>query len=311
MKNLDYEKYQLLFLEKLQKEGKSFNTIKNYKTDLNIFKQFLISKGRQLSLTEVTLQELQEFNLYLNNKYSSANSIRRRIQALRIFFDYLISQAIFDENPIKKILVAPKVVNLPKPASFSLVKELHQYLKHHIENSRGHEKLLALRNMMLFYLIYGAGLKVSDIERLNSFHISQFKKTYRVLISPEKRDPFSVLLPDSFSDYYEQYQQVLDNAKNKDHIEFEHFLFNANPFKILSGGLSARGIEIIFKEFSQLLKSQITAKNLRQACIFKWLCQKQTESQIKEWMGVQPQYSLAPYTTLIKEEPHKYSYLEL
>ena len=54
-------------------------------------------------------------------------------------------------------------------------------------------------------------------------------------------------------------------------IEFNNFLFNANPYKILSGSLSARGIEIIFKEYSKKLKIEMTAKKLRQSCIFKWI----------------------------------------
>ena len=84
------EEEQARFLQHLDAQGKSFNTIKNYRTDLNIFKQFLAAKGCDFTLNELNELQVQEYDQFLNHKYNSPNSIRRRVQALRIFFDYLI-----------------------------------------------------------------------------------------------------------------------------------------------------------------------------------------------------------------------------
>lgn len=311
MRTLDLELYQNEFIENLSGQGKSFNTVKNYRTDLNIYKGFLLNKGRSLEINEVTIKEISEYGEYLKNKYNSPNSIRRRVQALRLFFDFLISKDLFQENPVKKMLVSPKVVELPDPTAFHIIRKLRDNLIHTSKNSQGHEKLLALRNTLLLDLIYSGGLKVSDVERLHSKHIYFAKTKLRVIISPDKRDPYSIILDGSIEQSIEEYRQGLEKGKNRDKIDFENLLFNGNPFKILSGGLSARGIEIIFKDFSKTLNTQVTAKKLRQACIFKWLCLNVPHSRIKEWMGVQPQYSLKPYVDLLESDPTKYTYLEI
>ncbi len=311
MEILNFEEKSRNFIEHLAGQQKSFNTLKNYRTDLNIFKGFLAEKGRSLELNEITTTELKEYNEYLNKKYTSPNSIRRRIQALRIFFDYLITEGIFDENPVKKVLVQPKVVDIPRPTAFAIVRKLKADLERKMQECKGHEQLLACRNMLLFELIYGAGLKVSHIEKLKMKHISMGETGYRVLVAPEKRDPFTVILDSNFAAVFDQYKNLLEQGKNAAGIDFNELLFNANPFKILSGGLSARGIEVIFKEFSHQLETSITAKNLRQACIFKWLNLSIPQSRIKEWMGVQPQYSLKPFLDLMQDKPEEFTYMEI
>lgn len=313
MNKLDLLQNQSDFLKSLELKGKSFNTIKNYRTDLNIFNQFLQTKGRAPLVNEISLEYLKEYDVYLGEKYNSPNSIRRRIQALRIFFDYLIEHNLYDQNPVKKMLVSPKVVDIPRPLPFSKVVAFNEYLTQKIDTSEGHEKLIHSRNRILFQLIYGAGLKVSDIERLELTHILEPKADdqFRIMIVAEKKEPYTVILPSTFQEDFTNYITLLQSRKVKDQKEFSKLLFNGNPFRILNGGISSRGIEVIFKEFTKQIDSPITAKSLRQACIFKWLSQDIPESRIKEWMGVQPQYSLKAYKQLLESAPHNYTYMEV
>lgn len=310
MENIDLIKEQQGFLKTLEIKGKSFNTIKNYRTDLNIFNQYLVKNKRDLILSEITSEQVRDYSRFLEEKYSSPNSIRRRVQALRIFFDWLIENGKHNENPIKKALVSPKVVDIPRPISFKNVIKIFAYLEGKIETSDGLERLIHMRNKLLFYLIYGAGLKVSDLETLMSSSIFPGDPS-RVMVAHPKRDPYTITLPPKFERFYWQYMEELESRKQTDQIDFDNLLFNANPYKILKGGLSARGIEVIFKDISKKLDFSVTAKNLRQSCIFKWMNQKRKDSQIKEWMGVQPAYSLKPYKSLLEEMPDQFTYQEM
>lgn len=310
MEKLDLIKEQSRFIKHLESRGKSFNTLKNYRTDLNIFNQHLAKANRPLFISELTTEEVKDYSRFLEEKYNSPNSIRRRVQALRIFFDWLVENGLYADNPIKKALVSPKVVDPPKPLEFKHVLNLLGYLESQIENSQGLEKLIHMRNKLLFYLIYGAGLKVSDIEILSEGSIFPGDPS-RVMVAHPKRDPYTIALPPGFERFYWKYREVLEAQKLNDQVEFSKLLFNANPYKILKGGLSARGIEVIFKEFSKKLGFTVTAKSLRQSCIFKWMNQKRKDSQIKEWMGVQPIYSLKPYKELLEEEPDKYAFQDI
>ncbi len=294
---------QLDFLKKLEKQGKSFNTVKNYKADLQCFNTFLIEKQEHLKLKTFTTTQVHEYSQYLDKKYGSPNSVRRRVQALRLFFDFLLTENIFDENPLKKMTVSPKVLDTPEPTPFPEVIKTYQVLKNKIKEAEGLPKLVNLRNVIIFHLIYGGGLKVSDLAKLSFSGILKDKGNFRVLVEHPKRDPYSIPLPPIFNKDFQSYKNLLQEHLNREDLEIEELLFNANPYKILSGGLSPRGTELFFEELRKEVVSDMTAKSLRQSCIFKWLNINVPHSTIKEWLGVTPSYSLELYLDELKRDP--------
>lgn len=290
------EFYQNNFLEELKKKEKSQNTLKNYKTDLHCFNKFLIQKKGNLKLLQLTSSEVYEYQHFLEENYPSPNSRRRRVQALRIFFDYLIAKNLFDSNPVKKILVSPKVVEKPNPITFETIQKILILLRGEYKEKKGFEKFLALRNIFLIHLIYESALKVSDLSKLKEEHFLKGKNgELRILIAHEKRDPYTVKLSQNFAPLFECYKKGLEKYKDENSLNFDEVFFNGNSYKILSGGLSPRGIELIFNDLSKRIKEKITARDLRQSAIYKWIDQNHPESTIKEWMGVVPSYSLKPF----------------
>lgn len=291
------------FLELLTKQGKSFNTVKNYRADLQCFNNFLITKQQHLKIRSFTSLQVQEYAHYLDQKYQSSNSVRRRVQALRLFFDYLLGQDLFPENPLKKMAVSPKVLDNPGPTPFPEVLKTYRLLKEREKSNEGLAQLVHSRNVIIFHLIYGAGLKVSDLAKLSFESILKDKHNYRVLVEHPKRDPYSIPLPTSFNPDFQFYKELRTTYLKNQGIEIDELLFNANPYKILSGGLSPRGTELFFEELRRQLKSEITAKSLRQSCIFKWLNMNINHATIKEWLGVTPNYSMELYLEEMKKDP--------
>ncbi len=299
--NLIDKQYE--FLRLLEKQGKSYNTVKNYKADLQCFNNFLITKQEHLKIRSFTSVQVQEYAHYLDQKYSSSNSVRRRVQALRLFFDYLLGQNLFPENPLKKMAVSPKVLDNPGPTPFPEVLKTYRLLKEREKSHEGLTQLVHSRNIIIFHLIYGAALKVSDLAELSFGSILKDKSNYRVMVEHPKRDPYSIPLPASFNHDFQSYQNLRTTYLKTQGIEIEELLFNANPYKILSGGLSPRGTELFFEELRRQLKTEITAKSLRQSCVFKWLNMNINHSTIKEWLGVTPNYSLELYLEEMKKDP--------
>lgn len=294
------------FYHTLEHKGRSTNTLKNYKTDLECFNTFLSKQGERLNLERFDLSFVQEYGSYLQRRYNSDNSRRRRVQALRMFFDYLVERGLISTNPVRKLPTSPKFLDIPRPTPFVDVKTLWIYLLEE-EKQRGDlARLVALRNQVIMLLVFGAGLKVSDLAGLLSENIMLSSEGARVLIAHPKRDPYTVPLPKVFIPVYEAYTDLLAKIKSREDLLFNEVLFNANPYRILSGGLSPRGLEVVFEEIRKRLLITLTPKSLRQACIFKWLHQGHSESLIKEWMGVAPSYSLKSY----KEHQSQYLYHE-
>jgi site-specific recombinase XerD len=291
------------FLNILQNQGKSFNTVKNYKADLQCFNHFLLSKQEHLKIKSFSSTQAQEYSRYLDNKYGSPNSVRRRVQALRLFFDFLLKENLFPDNPIKQMAVAPKVLDFPTPPSFEKIHHVYKILKERKDNSSGLNLLVASRNLVVFHLVYGAGLKVSDLALLKLSSVQKDQKQFRVIVEHPKRDPYSVPLPEIFNQDFLSYKKLFQESLKTLDKDIDHLFFNANPYRILAGGLSPRGTELFFEELRNELKTEITAKSLRQACIFKWLNQNINHSTIKEWMGVTPNYTLDLYLQELEKNP--------
>jgi site-specific recombinase XerD len=288
--------WQQKFIQHLETQGKSPNTLKNYRIDLVAFNKFLLQKSKNVSLNGFNEQHAHEFGVFLDQIYPSSNSRRRRLQAVRIFFDYLVEQGGFTHNPLKKIEISPKFLDTPHPIGFEDFYRVTQAILSEIEQSNELDRLLHFRNLIIFYLIYGSGLKVSDFEQLQMSHITHAKNSLRILVIPRKRDPYTVPSLELFIDIIKIYKIELKRAYKQYGLETEHIIFNANSRKIIDGGLSARGIELIFKKYAKLFKLEdFTAKNLRQACVVRWIAQGERESLIKEWLGVAPSYELKGY----------------
>ena len=132
----------------------------------------------------------------------------------------------------------------------------------------------------------------------------------RVLLHPPKRDPYTVPVIGLFNTVFEDYKSQLAIFKAKSELEFGELLFNANPYRILAGGISARGLEIIFEDLRKKLTLHLTPKSLRQAGIFNWLNKGIGETLIKEWMGVAPSYSLKLYRTHLEKHPYSEGFVE-
>ena len=299
------------FFQHLGHKGRSVNTLKNYKTDLDCFNNYLSSKNITTRFEDFSIPQIIEYGKFLEVKYNSDNSRRRRVQALRLFFDYLVERGIFRDNPVKKIPTSPKFVDIPRPTTFSNVKTLWLHLLEESKTKKSRLDLVTIRrNQLIFALIYLGGLKVSDMAKLKREHFS-FLKNPRVMILHPKRDPYSVELPAVFRSIYESYIDILDKIMKDNRHDFSEILFNANAHKILSGGLSARGIELIFDSWRHKLVMEVTPKSLRQSCIYTWLKNEVNDTIIKEKLGLSPSYSLKPYKDSLSENIFNDDFVEI
>tara|TARA_R110000868_G_scaffold163614_13_gene395900 strand:+ start:912 stop:1925 length:1014 start_codon:yes stop_codon:yes gene_type:complete len=293
--------WQTLFFKDLKSKGRSTNTLKNYRTDLDCFNSYLREGNHRADLSRFSIGDVQAYGAYLDERYSSDNSRRRRVQALRLFFDFLVANGMFANNPVRKLPTSPKFLDVPRPTPFSEVKTLWEFLLAAEQAPEELNRLIALRNQVVVLMIYGAGLKVSDLSSLKIQRLSLSSENPRVLIEHPKRDPYTIPLPEIFIQVWERYQKAVAQEKERAGLNFDEVLFAANPHRILAGGLSARGMEVIFEDIRKKLMITLTPKSLRQACIFKWLKQGINDTTIKEWLGVAPSYSLKPYRESLKD----------
>ena len=308
MKSLDFEQLEKRFLQSLSRKGRSSNTIKNYRTDLGCFRRYLEDKRHSLKLSTLKPRHIEYYGDYVQQNYKSDNSKRRRIQSLRLFFDYLVKRKIYPSNVVRRLSPSPKFVDVPRPPKPRDVERLWGHLLRECDTDEPLQKAIAWRNVILFLLIYGGGLKVSELAHLEKRQIRSSRSSSRILLIPEKGNPHTVPLPDIFHQVFSLYKKHLRPFKKP---VFKEILFNANIYAILSGGLGPRGVEVIFENWRNLLGiDSLTPKSLRQACIVTWLGQDVPAGTIKEWLNLAPSYGLAPYEHCLEKHSFRRNFLQ-
>lgn len=174
----DYEYYLK------NEKGSSKNTIESYMRDLYQYQEFLENVHGVKKPKDIEKIHIDSYMRSLKKKIST-KSMARKLTAIRSFHHFLFIEKEVDEDVVKKI-DSPKIEkHLPQVLS---VDEVMKVL-----NQVDLTKPLGLRNAALLELIYGSGLRVSellDIE-LGDVHLNQAYIMVRGKGSKERMVPIS------------------------------------------------------------------------------------------------------------------------
>ncbi|MFA5906439.1 MAG: site-specific tyrosine recombinase XerD [Desulfobacula sp.] len=138
----------------LIEKGLSNNSLMSYSADLAQFLTFLETHKID-NINDVDTTAVLAWLIDLAKKGLSAKSRARHLISLRGFFKYLLNEKIISANPLKNVDLPKTGLSLPK---FLTVKEVSDLLDvPDIRNPRG------LRNSAMMELMYGSGLRVSEL----------------------------------------------------------------------------------------------------------------------------------------------------
>ena len=163
------------FLEHLRVERNySSHTLRNYRSDLAAFLQFAGSRKTkdpiptsQVLPFAVDHRIIREYLGKLYAERAKATTIARKLAALRSFYRYACREGLVKENPAK-LVASPR---LPQALPAVLTAEEMNWLVDGVGASEGAGKkpdaLLLSRDRLIFELLYGSGLRVSELVGLN------------------------------------------------------------------------------------------------------------------------------------------------
>ncbi len=182
----------------------SENTIISYQNDLDQFGNFLLE--RKLSINSVTEKTIRSFILFLNENKFSRTSISRKLSVLRGFYNYLLMNEIIKSNPLETIK-NPKIKRkLPE------IITLDSYLK--ILKLLDEEEKDNKNNKLVFELLYGCALRVSELCNLNFGDVDLNRKSIRVLGKGNKTR--FVPLGEQSQKIFLEYISTRENVNSKD-----------------------------------------------------------------------------------------------
>jgi integrase/recombinase XerC len=233
-----------LYQDYLENEKQySNNTVISYVTDIKSLISFLEQEDLG-ELRYLTNRIAKFYVTFLYNRYDP-KSIRRKISSVRTLFDYLLEDGAVKDNPFKNI-VLPKIdKKLPK---FIYEDEMVDFLNHiDIDTPIG------LRNKTIFELLYGCGLRVSELTNLKINDLDYVKQEIRVYGkgSVERVVPVHVFAINTVKKYLLESRPIL---KIKSEIESNYMFINHR-----GNQLTARGVRDIL---SREIKKQSSTLNI-------------------------------------------------
>lgn len=134
------------------------HTLVSYKGDLKSFINFL-KRDKINSFNKVDRLQVRKFLAYLAGKNLEKSTIARKLSSIRSFFGYLTREKIIAQNPTIHIPTPKQVKKVPH---FLDLHEVRLLLE--LPNRR---TLLGLRDRAILEVLYGSGLRVSELVNLN------------------------------------------------------------------------------------------------------------------------------------------------
>lgn len=149
----------------------SDHTVLAYTYDVSQFLDYL--KRARLKLKSVDHTVLRRYLSWMSTRRYSAKSIARKLAALRTFFKFLERERIISANPTVLISTPKLNKKLPQFLKVSVMEELLR-----APDERG---ILGKRDRAILEILYGCGIRVSELVGLDLEDIDFFRKEIKVL----------------------------------------------------------------------------------------------------------------------------------
>jgi integrase/recombinase XerC len=187
------------FLGELRRQNASPHTIRNYASDLQQFRDYFTPpEGQPPAPQEVDLLAIREWLAHLYEQNLSAVSMRRKLAAVRSFFKYLLRNGVIAKN-VARMVRTPKA---PKTVPRVPTAEQTSVLVDGVAANKL-DTPLPKRDLAIFEMLYGCGLRVSELIGLNQDDIDPAERWIRVRGKgrKERQVPFGSKANEALSAY--------------------------------------------------------------------------------------------------------------
>jgi integrase/recombinase XerD len=151
--------------------GLSNNTVSSYTHDIQNLASYCESFGK--STTSVGIEDIRGFLEQMQSSGQQASSQARFISSLRSFFGYLYSEELIDSDPTE-LLESPKLGRkLPDTLSVDEIEAIIDQID--LSSSTGQ------RDRAMIEVLYGCGLRVSELIELRISHVYFKEEFIRIL----------------------------------------------------------------------------------------------------------------------------------
>ena len=153
------------YLEELRRQNASPHTLRNYGSDLNQFlTYFTVDNKSHPKIEDIDALAIREWLGHLYQQRLTAVSMGRKLAAVRSFFKFLLQEGVVSAN-VARLVRRPKT---PKSLPAVMTAEQTNNMLDGIPTAaKNFERSYAARDLAIFELLYGCGLRISELVGLN------------------------------------------------------------------------------------------------------------------------------------------------
>ena len=191
-------------------DGLSANTLAAYRRDLTALAQWL-QVHAATALDAAQESHLQAY-FAARHSLSKATSANRRLTVFKRYFRWALRERIVGVDPTLRMLAAKQALRVPKTLSEDQVDALL--------SAPDAKTSLGLRDKAMLELLYASGLRVSELVKLKTLHVSLNEGVLRIMGkgSKERLVPFGDMARDSLLNYMQNARGALLGAKQTDDL---------------------------------------------------------------------------------------------
>jgi len=194
-------------------KNRSPNTVRTYKTDLELFLEFASAKG----IKNLDSLELNTFRLWLadqKKKGSSNSTISRRSSTVRVFSTWAFQKGLIKTDPAVR-LISPKVNRtLPNVLAQKQASNLMQTASN--LDDEENSVTIRMRDHAVLEVLYSSGIRVSELTGLDIKDLDFTRCTMRVIGKGNKERvvPFGQPAKEAIQTYLTKARAELANEKS-------------------------------------------------------------------------------------------------
>ena len=187
------------YLESLARQNESPHTLRNYGADLRDFAAYFSPEEKAPPAPEdFNLPLLREWLAHLYDREQKPATIRRRLASLRGFFRFLSREHRIHSDPARLLRLPKMPKTLPESPNAETTNALVDGVAT-ADFGRLHPK----RDRLLFEILYGCGLRISEAVGLNLDDLDQSERWLRVRGKgkKERQVPYGAKAADALNDW--------------------------------------------------------------------------------------------------------------
>ena len=166
------------YLAELERRGASKHTLRNYASDLQQFQVYFQPPGAENPppIEQLTLPLLREWLASLYDRGLDPLSIRRKLASVRALFKFLRGEGVLETNAAVRLRTPKTRERLPEILSAEKTNNLIDS----VGEGRPVEKPSKERDLAFLELLYGCGIRVSELVGINLEDINSLGGWLRV-----------------------------------------------------------------------------------------------------------------------------------